>query len=322
MKILIAEDDPGFRHLMKTVLVQWGYDVVIVDNGKDALQILQSEYSPRLAILDWMIPGMDGVEVCRKVREERKQPYTYIILLTCQQRDEDLAAGMEAGADDYITKPFKHDELRLRLRAGRRIIELQNELIAASETFRTKSTHDSLTGLLNHEEIINILAQELSRAEREENCVGVIMADIDFFKKINDTHGHLVGDAVLRSIAAKLHSLIRSYDFIGRYGGEEFLIILPDCCSEYAAAFAERLRLYVSSDSIDTTEGMIPVTISFGVAASSKEKMKDADSFVKAADKALYRAKKNGRNRVEVTPDDWMMDRRDSEIFPGAEKIK
>jgi two-component system, cell cycle response regulator len=304
MKILIAEDDPNFRHLMETVLVQWGYDVVIAENGNDALQILQSEYSPRLAILDWMMPGMDGVEVCRKVREERKHPYTYIILLTSQQRDEDLAAGMEAGADDYITKPFKHDELRLRLRAGRRIIELQNELIAARETFRTKSKHDSLTGLLNHEEILHILAQELYRAEREENCVGVIMADIDFFKKINDTHGHLVGDLVLRSIAAKLHSLIRSYDFIGRYGGEEFLIILPDCCSEYAAAFAERLRLYVSSDSIDTTEGMIPVTISFGVAASSKERMKDADSFVKAADEALYRAKKNGRNRVEVAPDD------------------
>ena len=307
MKILIADDDPAFRHLLKTVLVQWEYDVVVAENGDDALRILQSDYPPRLAILDWMMPGTNGVEVCRKVREERETPYTYIILLTSQQRDEDLVAGLEAGADDYITKPFKHNELRLRLRAGRRIIELQNELIAARDTFRTKSTHDSLTGLLNHEEILQVLAQELSRAEREENCAGVIMADIDFFKKINDTHGHLVGDVVLRSIACKLHSLIRSYDFIGRYGGEEFLIILPDCCLEYAAAFAERLRQSVSSDSIDTSEGMVPVTISFGVAASTKTRMKDADSLVKAADEALYRAKGNGRNRVEVAPDDGML---------------
>lgn len=197
--------------------------------------------------------------------------------------------------------------MRLRLRAGRRIIELQNELLAARDTFRTKASHDSLTGLWNHEEILRTLAQELSRAEREGTCVGVIMADIDFFKKINDIHGHLAGDVVLRLTAGKMHSLMRSYDFIGRYGGEEFLVILPDCCLECAAVFAERLRLCVSSDSIDTPEGMIPVTISFGVAASSKDGKRDADFLVKAADEALYRAKGNGRNRVEVAPDDGMM---------------
>jgi diguanylate cyclase (GGDEF)-like protein len=222
--------------------------------------------------------------------------------LTSQQRDEDLVTGMEAGADDYIVKPFKHNELRLRLRAGRRIIELQSELIAARDTFRTKASHDSLTGLWNHEEILHTLTQELSRAEREEKCVGVIMADIDHFKKINDTYGHLAGDAVLRSIAGTMYSLMRSYDYIGRYGGEEFLVILPDCCLECAAAFAERLRLCVSSDSIDTAEGMIPVTISFGVTANSKDRKRNADSLVKAADEALYRAKENGRNRVEVGP--------------------
>jgi diguanylate cyclase (GGDEF)-like protein len=302
MRILIAEDDPSFRRLLEEKLTIWGYDVVVAENGNAAFQILQSEDSPRIAMLDWMMPGMEGVEVCRKVREKPNETYTYIILLTSQQRDEDLVTGMEAGADDYITKPFKHNELRLRLRAGRRIIELQNELLAARDTFRTKASHDSLTGLWNHEEILNILAQELSRAEREEKCVGVIMADIDFFKKINDTHGHLAGDAVLRSTAGKMQSLMRSYDFIGRYGGEEFLVILPECCRECAAAFAERLRLCVSSDSIDTSEGMIPVTISFGVAVSSKDRTRDVDSLVKAADEALYQAKENGRNRVEIAP--------------------
>jgi diguanylate cyclase (GGDEF)-like protein len=303
MRILIAEDDPSFRRLLEEKLAMWGYDVVVAENGIAALQILQSDDPPRLAMLDWIMPGMEGVEVCRKVREERKYPYSYIILLTSQQRDEDLVTGMEAGADDYITKPFKHNELRLRLRAGRRIIDLQNELAASRDTFRTKATHDSLPGLWNREEVLHILAKELSRAEREEKCIGVIMADIDFFKKINDTYGHLAGDVVLRSIAGKMHSLMRAYDFIGRYGGEEFLIILPDCSCEYAAAFAERLRLSISSDSIDTSEGMIPVTISLGVAASSKDSKRDADSLIKKADKALYRAKENGRNRVEVAPD-------------------
>jgi diguanylate cyclase (GGDEF)-like protein len=245
---------------------------------------------------------MDGVEVCRKVREDAREPYTYIILLTAQQQDEDIVTGMEAGADDYITKPFKHNELRLRLRAGRRIIELQNELLESRDTFRTKASHDSLTGLWNHEEILGMLVQELTRIERDEKCVGVIMADIDHFKRINDTYGHLAGDAVLRSIAGKLHSLMRTYDYIGRYGGEEFLIILPECCPECAAAFAERLRLCVSSDRIDTPEGMIQVTVSFGVAASTKDNKKDADTLVRIADEALYRAKENGRNRVEVAP--------------------
>ena len=288
MRILIAEDDPDFRNLMEEKLATWGYEVAVAENGSAALQILQADDPPRLALLDWMMPGLEGVEVCRVVREKKDEPYTYIILLTAQQSEEDLVTGMDAGADDYITKPFKLNELRLRLRAGRRIIELQNELLAARDTFRTKASHDSLTGLWNHAEILEILAHELSRAEREEKYVAVIMADIDFFKKINDSHGHLAGDVVLRSTAVKMHSLMRSYDFIGRYGGEEFLVILPDCNLEYAAAFAERLRISVSSDSIDTPEGRIPVTLSFGVAVSSKDRLKDAYSIVNAADKALY----------------------------------
>jgi diguanylate cyclase (GGDEF)-like protein len=301
LKILIAEDEPSFRHLLEEKLTAWGYDVVIAENGEVALQILQSGNAPQLALLDWMMPVMDGVEVCRKVRETKQEPYTYIILLTSQQRDEDLVTGMEAGADDYITKPFKHHELRLRLRAGRRIIELQNELIAARDTFRVKASHDSLTGLWNHEEILRILEQELARAERDRKCISVIMADVDFFKKINDTYGHLMGDEVLRLTANRMHSLMRSYDFIGRYGGEEFLIILPECCGECAGAFAERLRYCVESDNMDTSEGTIPVTISLGVAASGREHRLAAESLVRAADAALYRAKEQGRNRVEVS---------------------
>lgn len=300
MKILIAEDEPAFRYLLEDVLIRWEYEVVLARDGNEAYQLLRGEDAPKLAILDWKMPGMEGIEICRKIRQEEGENYTYIILLTSQQRDEDLIIGMEAGADDYIIKPFKHNELRVRLRAGRRIIELQNELFAAREILRAKATHDSLTGMWNHEEILGILNKEVIRSERDGDCVSIIMVDIDHFKQVNDTYGHMAGDAVLHSIAKKMGSVVRPYDSVGRYGGEEFLIILPECCQECAAFFAERLCSGISSERIDTPEGVIPVTISLGVATSSKEWRQDSLSLVRAADAALYKAKANGRNRVEV----------------------
>jgi diguanylate cyclase (GGDEF)-like protein len=285
-------------------LVKWGYEVVVTKDGNEAWQALQEKDAPPLAILDWMMPGMDGVEVCRKVRERIKEPYTYLILLTALQQEEDLVAGMEAGADDYIAKPFKSNELKVRLRAGRRIIELQDELITAREALRAKATHDPLTGLWNHEEILRILDRELARADREGTTVGILMLDLDHFKKVNDTYGHMAGDVVLRVIAKRMFSLIRAYDAVGRYGGEEFIVVLPGCDQTSAQTIAERFRSYISKDNVDTPEGMIPVTISLGVAASGKGKKRDMNSLVKAADSALYRAKSNGRNRSEVALDD------------------
>ncbi|MCM2263884.1 MAG: diguanylate cyclase [Desulfuromonadales bacterium] len=300
MKILIAEDDSLLRSLLEEQLTAWGYDVVASRDGGEAWQILQSKDAPKLAILDWMMPEMDGVSICHKVRAELPEPYTYIILLTAQQRDEDLIAGMEAGADDYISKPFKHNELKVRLRAGRRIIELQNELLAAREILRQKASHDALTRAWNHEEILRILHQELARAEREGEYVGVIMADLDHFKQVNDTYGHMAGDAVLHAVAQRMQSLIRPYDYVGRYGGEEFMVVLPECCQECASAFAERIRQSVCGQCVDTSEGQIPITMSLGVAASDRVGGWNAQDLVKAADTSLYQAKKNGRNRVEV----------------------
>jgi diguanylate cyclase (GGDEF)-like protein len=300
VKILIAEDDPTTRQLLKSILVKWGYDVIDTSNGNEAWQALQAEEAPRLAILDWKMPGMDGTEICRKVRQEVNEHYIYIILLTARDRDEDLIAGMEAGADDYITKPFKTSELRVRLRAGRRIVELQNELIAAREILKRQAAYDSLTGLLNHGEILRILKNELAKADREGNSVGLIMADIDSFKKINDTYGHMAGDVVLRLTSERMHSLMRSYDFVGRYGGEEFMIILPGFDLQGAVALAERLRQSINDEGMNTPEGMIPVTISLGVTLSDMERKLDMEALIKAADSALYKAKKNGRNRVEV----------------------
>ncbi|RII25402.1 MAG: diguanylate cyclase response regulator [Geobacter sp.] len=300
MKLLIAEDDTSLRNLLKLYLSRWGYDVIETQDGNEAWRALTCGDAPRLALLDWLMPGINGVDICRKVRAELKEPYTYIILLTGQHKEEDIIAGMESGADDYITKPFKSNELRVRLRAGRRILELQDELLAAQEILRARASRDSLTGLWNHAEIYRILVDELARAKREDTSVSVIMADLDNFKMINDTYGHLVGDSVLRLASERMLSLMRSYDYVGRYGGEEFLIVMQGCDWKDAEGLAERLRCSICSEPMDTPEGMIPVAISLGVSMSRPDNRLDANSLVKAADMALYRAKGNGRNRVEM----------------------
>jgi len=299
LKILVADDDAALCSHLEEVLTRWGYDVVVVRDGNEACRILLSDDAPKLAILDWKLPGLEGVEICRNVRAVAHE-YTYIILLTAQHRDEDLVIGMESGSDDYITKPFKLNELRVRLRAGRRLVELQEELLAARKLFEEKATQDSLTGLLNHEAILASLDKELARSDRDGECVSVIMVDIDHFKAINDTYGHVAGDAVILAVASQMHVIMRTYDSIGRFGGDEFLIILPECCITSAAALAERLCLLVGSAGVDFAGMEIPVTISLGVAESSRNMLLDRTSLVGAADAALYFAKKRGRNRSEV----------------------
>jgi len=299
MRILIAEDDAVSRRLLEAHLKRWGYEVIAAHNGSEAWQILNSPDAPRLAILDWMMPGLDGIELCRRVRQQGGEPYTYIILLTALAGEENLCAGMDAGADDYLTKPLKVNELQVRLRAGRRIVELQDQLIAAREALRVKASHDPLTGLWNHEEIIACLERELARAKRSEQPVAVVMADIDHFKMVNDRYGHMAGDVVLRAVAEKLLLRMRPYDYIGRYGGEEFLVVLSGCSEENALALAERLRLIICREPVDTPEGLIQVTMSLGVAVSNSGN-DTASALIRAADRVLYRAKDLGRNRVEA----------------------
>ncbi len=297
MRILIAEDERVSRHLLETFLVKWGYEVVTANDGAEAWRHLQGDDAPRLVILDWMMPARNGVELCRELRKRSVEPYTYILLVTAKGQKQDILEGLEAGADDYLTKPFDPHELRARLRAGRRILELQEQLISAREQLRVEATHDPLTGLWNRAAILEILQRELARSDRQKVPVGVIMADVDRFKFINDTYGHLTGDAVLREAARRMGSSIRSYDSIGRYGGEEFLVVTPGCDTT-ALSQAERLRDCISREPIDVPEGTLFVTLSVGVAANCQAKQ--ADQLVRAADAALYRAKRAGRNRVEL----------------------
>jgi diguanylate cyclase (GGDEF)-like protein len=299
MKILIAEDDPATSSLLQALLTEWGYEVVVARDGRQALELLSDDPTCWLALLDWMIPSLSGPEVCRELRSRGTQPYVYVILLTVRSETGDLVAGLEAGADDYLVKPVDPLELRARLRAARRILDLQSQLIDARESMRHQATHDSLTGLYNHVAIREQLEWQLA-GEHDDRPFGIILVDVDHFKNINDQHGHLVGDVVLREIGARLCDSLRPYDAVGRYGGEEFLVILPGCDLETTAKLAERLRERIASADIELIEGRVPVTISLGVAARRPGDPKDARLLLSAADTALTRSKQQGRNRVTL----------------------
>jgi two-component system, cell cycle response regulator len=300
VKILIADDSIVSRHLLEATLRKWGYDVLVACDGAEALDLLQREDAPGLIILDWMMPGMTGVEVCRRIRERDREPYTYILLLTSKSQKEDLIEGMEAGADDYITKPFDQNELQVRLRAGTRLVDLQAQLLKAREELREQATHDSLTRLWNRSYILGELDRELARSERDASPLGVVIVDLDHFKNINDTYGHLAGDAVLREAARRMQSSVRQYDSIGRYGGEEFLILFPGCGETESYAQADRLRKQLSQTEMSVNDSLVRVTASFGVTSRPPGERWTEETLIRKADEALYLAKKAGRNRVEL----------------------
>jgi diguanylate cyclase (GGDEF)-like protein len=274
--------------------------VLSANDGTEAWQVLQRPTAPRLAILDWVMPGMTGPAVCRELRRLRTEPYTYVLLLTARTNTEDVVEGMDSGADDYITKPFNAQELQVRLRAGRRIVDLQSELVAAREALREHATRDPLTCVWNRYAILDTLNREVSRASREASPLSVIMADLDNFKHVNDTHGHLVGDAVLREAARRMQVCVRAYDHVGRYGGEEFLIVSPGSSGMNALQLAGRLRNAIAAEPIRARNLAIPITASFGITVTEGGEDPTAESLIRIADEALYRAKALGKNRVEA----------------------
>jgi two-component system cell cycle response regulator len=315
-RILVAEDDPVSRRLLEVFLVKWGYEVVLASTGLEALQFLERMDAPRLALLDWMMPGMEGVQVCRKLREFKDRPYVYVLLLTARTQKEDLLQGLESGADDYLTKPFDSQELRARLHVGQRILDLQDKLIAAGEELLFRATHDNLTGICNRGVILDTIRRERSRQDRGGNAFAIVMADIDHFKYVNDTHGHLAGDAVLQEVARRMTNFIRPYDAVGRYGGEEFLIVVPSSDAMGALGLGERVRQGIEAKPILAEGASISVTASFGIAASTPGHLLDPQEMLRFADDALYRAKKNGRNRCELAAEQDLGTHRSPEVDP------
>jgi diguanylate cyclase (GGDEF)-like protein len=289
--------------LLKRLLEGWGYEVVLAANGYEAQRILDGDDAPRLAILDCLMPGLGGLELCEQIRE-RKQGYVYTILLCApcpswnSHEQTDLLKGFELGADDYLSKPFKEPELRARIKVGERIIRSHEELIEAREALKFEASHDPLLRIWNRRAILDLLTTELSRAKRLQTSLSVFFADLDSFKRVNDNYGHLVGDEVLRSAAEKMSSAVREYDHVGRYGGEEFLVVLPDCTVEVAREIAERVRQHIGDKPIVTAPALVHVTVSIGV--SQWHFGQEIHDLLHRADIAMYRAKQNGRNRVEV----------------------
>lgn len=300
MRVLIAEDDRASRGMLQELLESWGYDVTAVSDGDEALAVLRESDSPRLAILDWIMPGIDGLDVCTRLRADENafDAYTYIILLTVRNSREDLVRGMEGGADDYVFKPFNHQELKVRLKAGRRIVDLQAQLREARRRLEFEASHDSLTRALNRRATLARLDEELSRAVRNGSAVTIGIMDVDHFKAVNDTYGHPAGDLVLQECVGRMLSATRPFDVLGRFGGEEFLLIAPHDGDADMRALFERIRRDVEEEKFIAYGHEIGVTLSGGVATGQPGE--DKVDLIHRADDALYEAKDRGRNCIVV----------------------
>ena len=299
-RVMIAEDDPMFRRILHSWLREWGYEVTVVEDGAQAWESLQEEPSPELLILDWVMPEVNGPELCRRVRERGGSPYQYIMLVTGKDAKQDIVTGFDAGADDYITKPIDRDELQARLRVGNRILSLQRGLIAAREEVAFQATHDQLTGIWNRRAVLDCMYRECQRAFRAHDSLAVLMLDVDHFKRVNDTYGHLAGDEVLREVANRLAQNVRSFDIVGRYGGEEFLVVLPGCEDTQLHPSADRLRAAIASEPMTFDRVNVAITASIGATVVPAGFDATQTEILLAADQALYEAKNNGRNRIAV----------------------
>jgi two-component system, cell cycle response regulator len=300
MRILIADDEVMSRKMLQKTLERAGYEVTAVENGRLAANQLCPADGPRLALLDWVMPELDGPGVCREVRKRKDQSYVYMILLTSREAKEDVVAGLESGADDYLTKPFDPEELKARLRTGLRILNLEDRLVEAREEMRFRATHDGLTGLWNRGVMMDLLRRELARSRREQVCTAILICDLDHFKSVNDTYGHPAGDDVLRETAKRLLAAVRSYDFVGRYGGEEFLVVLNNCNPAFAFARSEEIRKTIAQTPVLSAGGPIPVSMSVGLLLSQGWGHLPLEELLQEADAALYAAKAAGRNCVKV----------------------
>ncbi len=298
MKILIADDDVTSRLVLAGVLKKHGNEVAVAVDGDEAWEAMQQPDAPRLVILDWVMPGLAGVDVCRRARTIQSDQPPYIILLTSRGEKTDIVTGLEAGADDYLAKPFDPGELLARVEVGRRMIDLQARLIEARDALAHEAMHDPLTGVLNRRAFASVLSRELLRKKRHHNPLAVGICDVDNFKQINDTMGHQAGDEVLCGLVRLIERNLRGHDVLGRHGGDEFVVLTEHAAEDDAAVPYERLRAAVADTPISTGAGDVRITVSIGVRIGAEGE--DEAELLAAADRALYQAKSGGRNRVQI----------------------
>ena len=296
MRILIAEDDVTSRAMLAAVLRKGGHEVLETADGSEAWEILQQPDAPSLAILDWMMPEMDGLEVVGRIRSLDTDRPPYVIMLTSRDTKTDVIAGLEAGADDYLAKPFDVGELQARVRVGQRLVEMREALIISREALAHQASHDPLTGLFNRRAVLDRLHNEIARSERHGEQLVVAICDIDNFKRVNDNYGHQTGDDVLLGLSKILVDHLREYDIVGRMGGEEFLLVTPIKPGVDVLSIYERLCKRIEDTVVETRTGPLSVTVSIGIAFADGKK--SLDETIGAADAALYRAKEAGRNRA------------------------
>jgi len=297
--VVVVDDDPSIRRLVKMLLKRSNYAVLECATGAEA-RVSMADLPWDLAILDRRLPDTDGVNLCQEIKADPKLKNRYVIMLTGEDDQQDKIQGLDLGADDYITKPFQPAEFLARIRAGKRIADLQNELIASNKRLELLSITDGLTRLYNHRHFQDELARQFGEAARYERPLSLALIDLDFFKKINDTYGHAAGDKVLQDVSAIFAGSVRASDLAARYGGEEFIVMMPETALEDAVQFAEKIRIKVEETPIETEAGTVPVTVSIGVSSFPFSKLKSPRELVDAADKALYRAKHRGRNQVQA----------------------
>ncbi len=300
--ILIVEDNPVSRKHLEMSLTKAGEKVISAKNGREALENFEKDFFP-IVITDWIMPEKNGLELCRAIRNHTLQGYVFIVLLTANDSKRDIIAGLEAGADDYLTKPFNNAELMARLNTGKRILRLERSLKKANEEIRKLSITDPLTGIYNRVYLTDRLPQEIKRARRYGHPLSLIMCDIDHFKRINDSYGHHAGDITLKAFVGYLKQSIRgNVDWVARYGGEEFLIVLPETGLECACRAAERIRHSVSEMAVNIEGKEISITASFGLSSFNPSEYNEKispESMIEEADKFMYQAKRKGRNGVE-----------------------